>query len=225
MGIFLKQDMFAVIPAYNEEKHIAEVLEKTKKQLRPDRIIVVDDGSRDRTCSEAKTAGATVIRHAVNLGKGAAMKTGCDYAIKKGAEAIVLMDSDGQHDPKDIPRFANALIEADMAFGYRKHGKSMPLVLKIGNLLIDTAIKILFQINIKDTQSGYRAFTTETYKKIRWTASDYSAESEMIALSGKHKIRFVQIPIETIYLDRYKGTGVLDGVSIVTKMAWWKLTR
>ncbi|MBI2574754.1 glycosyltransferase family 2 protein [Candidatus Woesearchaeota archaeon] len=218
-------NIYAVIPAYNEEKHIAEVVEKTKRHISPSKIIVVDDGSRDATYTAAGKTGVIAIRHIVNLGKGAALKTGCDYAVKKGAEAVIALDSDTQHDPDEIPNFAKALKDADMVFGYREANKSMPLVLKFGNWAIGTAIKILFRINIKDTQCGYRAFTKEAYRKIRWTASDYSVESEMIALSGKNKLRYRQIPIETIYADKYKGTTPLDGISIVMKMLWWKITR
>ncbi len=218
-------NLYAVIPAFNEEKHIYEVVEKTKKYLPSERIIVVDDGSKDNTSSEALKTRANVIRHQVNLGKGAALKTGCDLAVKKGAEAIVVLDSDLQHEPKEIPNFEKALKEAGIVFGVREKKKEMPFVLKIGNWAIDTAIKVLFGIKLKDTQSGYRAFRTETYKKIRWTASDYSVESEMIALVGKYNIQYRQIPIETIYVDRYKGTNVLDGISIVMKMVWLKLTR
>ena len=85
--------------------------------------------------------------------------------------------------------------------------------------------QLLYNIKIKDTQSGYRAFSVEAYKKIRWRSSDYSMESEMIANVGKHKLKYEQIPIETIYTDRYKGTTVLDGVKIVFNMLWWRISK
>ncbi|MBI2144940.1 hypothetical protein HYU18_01320, partial [Candidatus Woesearchaeota archaeon] len=135
------------------------------------------------------------------------------------------LDSDSQHKPEDIPRFIDALKEAGIVFGYREKTRKMPVVLKFGNWFIDTALKMLFSIKIKDTQSGYRAFTKNTYKKIRWDSQDYTVESEMIALTGKNRIKFKQIPIETIYIDRYKGTGVLDGMSIFMKMLWWRIAR
>lgn len=216
---------FAVIPAYNEEKHIRQVIEKTKKHISPENIIIVDDGSKDNTQQEAEKTNVTILKHATNLGKGAALKTGCDYALKKGAEAIIALDSDGQHNPEQIPDFLNALKNTGIIFGYREKRKEMPIVLKLGNWLIDTLLTILFNIKIKDTQCGYRAFKSETYKKIRWASTDYSVESEMIARTGKHKIPYSQIQVETIYLDKYKGTGVTDGISIALKMMWWKLTR
>ncbi len=218
-------NLYAVVPGYNEEKHIIEVAEGIKKHMSPDRIIIVDDGSRDDFYKEAKKTGATVLRHIVNLGKGAALKTGCDYALRKGADAIILIDSDGQHDPDEIPKFAKALDTSEMVFGYRKLGGQMPIVLKIGNWIISKAIETLFRMRIKDTQCGYRAFTSGTYRKIRWTAADYSVESEMIALAGKHRIKYSHIPIATIYHDKYKGTTAIDGLSIAMKMVWWKFTR
>ncbi|MBT5924723.1 hypothetical protein HOH30_03285, partial [Candidatus Woesearchaeota archaeon] len=117
------------------------------------------------------------------------------------------------------------LKHVDLVFGHRTLGTAMPFVLRFGNAFINKTTKILYGINIKDTQCGYRGFTTDTYKKIRWNASDYSMESEMIALAGRHKVSYAQIPIQTIYADKYKGTTVLDGVSIVMKMFLWRFFK
>ncbi|MBI3034032.1 glycosyltransferase family 2 protein [Candidatus Woesearchaeota archaeon] len=220
-----KMRIFAVIPAYNEERHISGVIEKALSHISCERIIVVDDGSRDRTYSLAMKTGVAVLRHIINIGKGAALKTGCDYAISRGADAIIVLDSDAQHEPDEIPSFIRALDGADIVFGYRELNSRMPLVMKVGNWMLGTAIKLLFRISIRDTQCGYRAFTRQAYQDIRWTAHDYSVESEMIALVGKHRLRFRQIPVETIYVDKYKGTTPLDGLAIVMKMVWWKFTR
>jgi len=92
-------------------------------------------------------------------------------------------------------------------------------------LCINKITQLLFKIRIRDTQSGYRAFTSRAYRKIRWKASNYSMESEMIANLGKHKLKYKEIPIRTIYTDRYKGTTVLDGIKIVFNMIWWRLTK
>ncbi|MBI4438426.1 glycosyltransferase family 2 protein [Candidatus Woesearchaeota archaeon] len=217
--------LYAIIPAYNEERHIQEVAERAKKQLSNESIIVVDDGSKDKTYEHAKQTGITAIRHVTNLGKGAALKTGAEYAISKGADALIFIDSDLQHMPEDIPSFAKAIGTTDIAFGYREPNSQMPAVLKFGNWFIGKAIKTLFGMNIKDTQCGYRAMTAQAYRQIKWTSPDYSVESEMIALAGKHKLKYAQVPIETIYIDKYKGTTVMDGISIVMKMLWWKITR
>lgn len=218
MGI---NNIWAVIPAYNEEKDIASIIKKTKKYL--SNVIVVDDGSSDKTKEVAEKASAVVLRHIVNLGKGAALKTGCDFAIKKNAEFVIALDADAQHNPGDIPRFIEKLKRYDIVFSYRKASSKMPLVLRFGNWFISNIVKVLYGVNLNDTQSGFRAFSKKAYKKIRWNASDYSMESEMIARAGKQRLKYVQIPIETIYSDKYKGTTVIDGVKIILNMFWWRL--
>ncbi len=217
------KNVFAVIPGYNEERMIGEVIRKTKRYIKD--IIVVDDGSKDKTYDIADGSGAVALRHVVNLGKGAALKTGCDYAISKGAKVIIAIDADGQHKPEDIPRFLKEINDNDIVFGYRSLDKNMPFILRYGNWFISTCVRILYGISLKDTQSGYRCFTREAYRKIRWDAQDYSMESEMIARAGKHDLRYSQIPIETIYNEKYKGTTVIDGIKIVLNMIWWRLTK
>ena len=214
-------DVWVVIPAYNEEKSISGVISKSKNHV--DRVVVVDDGSRDGTKSSAESCGAIVVKHIVNLGKGAALKTGCDFAAGKGAKFIITIDADAQHNPDDIPRFIEKLAEYDVVFSYRKLSGKMPLVLRFGNWFISEVVKVLYGVNLVDTQCGYRAFSRAAYKKIRWNASDYSMESEMISRAGKQKLKYVQIPIETIYSDKYKGTTIIDGVKIVLNMFWWKI--
>ena len=212
---------FVVIPAYNESKHIQKVISETQKYVK--NIIVVDDGSQDHTYELAKETGVIVLRNIVNLGKGATLRTGCDYALKLGAKKIVVLDADAQHDPNKIPEFLNSLNEHEMVFGYRELSESMPFILRFGNWFISKTTKILYNLNLYETQCGYRSFTAETYKKIRWDASDYVMESEMITKVGKHKLKYYQIPLQTIYLDRYKGTTVVDGAKIIIKLCLWRL--
>jgi len=220
----MNEDIWIIIPAYNEEKNIGKVIDKTKEYVK--NIIVADDGSRDDTARIAKEKDVIVLKHIVNLGKGAVLKTGCEYALKKGAKIIIAIDADGQHDPAEIPKFIDAIKEDnDIVFGYREFTKEMPFVLKIGNLFINGVSSLLFGIKIKDTQCGYRAFTADAYKNIKWEAQDYYVESEMIINAGKKKLKYKEVPIQTIYQDRYKGTIFIDGIKIVLKMIGWKITR
>ena len=219
----MKTNIWAIIPAYNEGKTIAEVLKATKRYV--GKIVVVDDGSRDSTVKEAESQKVTVLKHALNLGKGCALRTGCDYAVKHGADILVVLDADTQHDPADIPRFLTALKGSDIVFGSRSLDRNMPIILKFGNWFINNTTELAYGIALSDTQSGYRAFTAEAYKKLRWKSSDYSMESEMIANVGRYKLKYREIFIKTVYADKYKGTTVLDGVKIVLNMLRWKITK
>ena len=207
---------FIIIPAYNEGEKIVEVIQQVKNYA--DKIIIVDDGSTDNTVKLAEEQKVIVLKQKVNLGKGATLRTGCDYAIKLGAENLVVMDSDGQHNPDHIPNFLKSLENNDIVFGYRKMSSSMPAVLKWGNNFINRILTILCGIKMYDSQCGYRSFTADAYKKIKWKATDYYIETEMAIRVARSRLRYKQIPIETIYVDNYKGTTVLDGVKIVIKM-------
>ncbi|MAE42646.1 hypothetical protein CMO93_02655 [Candidatus Woesearchaeota archaeon] len=219
----MKQKVFAVIPAHNEENHIYDTISRTKKYV--NKVIVVDDGSKDKTGEMAKKAKAIVLRHLVNLGKGASLKTGCDYAIKNKADIIIAIDADAQHDPKEIPNFLENIKKYDVVLSHRKRNKNMPLVLRFGNMVINKTTRFLYGIKIKDSQCGYRTFTSKAYKRLRWKASDYSMESEMIARIGKYKLSYTEIPIKTIYSDKYKGTTIFDGIKIVFNLLMWKLNN
>ena len=215
MGVFI------VIPARNEGLTIADVVQRAQKF---GRVAVVDDGSTDNTNSEAERAGAVVLKHIVNLGKGCALKTGCDYALQQGADHIVILDADAQHDPGQIPEFLAALHIHDIVFGYRTFTGDMPWILRFGNTLISKLTRFLYGISLRDTQCGYRAFTSAAYEKLRWRASDYSVESEIVSTTGNEKLRYVELSIPTVYHNRYKGTTVIDGMKIVLKMIWWKVS-
>src|SRR3989338_7013296 len=134
-----------------------------------DQVIVVDDASSDNTGLLAKKAGALVLRHPINLGLGGTLKTGCDAAILLNANIIVTLDGDGQHDLK-----------------------------KIGNRLFHRFSKHIFGIKVRDTQTGFRAFTSEAYKKMRWKSSDYAVASEMLINAEKHNLKYAPFKIETI---------------------------
>jgi len=215
--------IFAIIPAKNEARRIGEVIRNTKKYVND--VIIIDDGSDDNTYEEAKKNDVIVLRHIVNLGKGGALKTGCEYAIRNHAEAFVLLDADAQHEPDEIPNFIRGLENHDIVLGYRKLTEDMPFILKFGNWFINKITTLLYGIHLHDTQCGFRALTKEAYKKVKWQSGDYRVESEIIAAIGKKNLKYKEIAIKTIYSDRYKGTTVLDGIKIVFNMLWWKLSR
>lgn len=214
----------AVIPAYNEARNIREVVTNTKEHV--NEVIVVDDGSFDNTSNEARVAGADfVLRHMVNMGKGLAMTTGFEAALHKGADVVVFIDADGQHDPRDIGRMVAKLNadNLDMVTGIRQFNHNMPFVFRFGNQFLVNAFNMFFGTNIKDLSNGYRAIKADTYANIRWNCSGYDVETEMLANAAKNKLRIGQIHIETRYLDKYKGTTIFDGIKIFLNMLRWKL--
>lgn len=215
-----------IIPSYNEKDRLIHVVEEVSRYTHD--IIVVDDGSNHAeplARLQRQFSFVHLLRHAINLGKGAALKTGCDAAIALGAESVILMDSDGQHRAEDIPRFLEALERGyDIVYGYREIGGDMPFMMRLGNFGISLATRVLFGVHLRDTQSGFRAFRLRQYPFLRWESSRYAVETEMIVNAAKRKLRFTQIPIHTIYHDKYKGTTVFDGVRIFWSMILWRFT-
>jgi glycosyltransferase involved in cell wall biosynthesis len=211
----------AVMPAFNEEKTIGKVIEQTKKSV--DNIIVVDDGSEDKTYNVARKTGVTVLRHVINMGLGFTLKTGCEKAIKDGADIIVTIDGDGQHDPNEISKLVGILKKGnfDIVFGTRMLDKNMPLTKKFGNWLINSSSRFLFKIDMNDTQSGFRAFKGTAWERLKWSSDGYAVSSEIIMNTAKNRLKFKEVTIRTIYGDKFKGTTPFDGIRIFMKMLWW----
>jgi len=217
------QKFYVVIPAFNEEERIGEILSGVKNFTK--NIIVVDDGSRDGTSRIAKKYGALTLRHRINLGKGATVKTGVEMAFSLGAETVVLMDGDGQHDPKHIPHFLEKISEGyDIVFGSRNLSFGVPLVRFLGNKFGSVLISLLFGIYRSDLLCGFMAFTKKTYSKIKWDSSRYGVETEIVARTGKNKLKYTEIPIETIYIDKYKGVTILDAIGILFNIPRWLIS-
>ncbi|MFA4818124.1 MAG: glycosyltransferase family 2 protein [Parcubacteria group bacterium] len=219
------KDFFVIVPAYNEEKNIREVLQKIV--LYTNNIIVVDDGSIDDTYEIAKKVDSNIIvlKHKINLGKGAALKTGCEAALIRGANILALIDSDGQHLPEDMMKLVEKLIEKklDIVFGERTFNDDMPFMMKMGNQLLTFTIKLFSKINLSDTQCGLRVLTSDAYKKIKWQEQNYSVETEMIINAGKYDMKYESVGIKTIYKDKYKGTTIIDGIIILINLLKWKI--
>ena len=169
------KDVWVIIPAYNEEKELGNVLQRTKRYAR--NILVVDDGSTDSTSKIARDASIHVLRLNKNQGKGVALRAGCDYAVKRGARILVAMDADGQHDPAYIPTLLKELRneKTDIVYTRRILNKSMPFRFTLGNLILNNITHVLFGIKLGDTQCGFRAFTSEAYQAIRWKVERYAA--------------------------------------------------
>ncbi len=191
----------AILPAYNEEVSIGSMVLHARQHA--DQVIVVDDGSSDRTSEVARLAGAYVICHSNNLGKGAALKTGFEYVSQNGANVIVTMDSDGQHDPDDITKLIAPILkgEADMVNGSRYMNgngkKTTPFYRRIGQNILDATTNLNSGLHITDTQSGFRAFAKHTLPKFSFRSNGLAIESEMLmdAANAGLKIKEVEIGV------------------------------
>lgn len=216
-----------VIPARNEGPRIGTVLASLALHVPAARIYVVDDGSEDATAETAQRLGARIVRHRVNLGKGAALRTGCEAALRDGVELLVVMDADGQHAAEDVPRLIAPIAagEADLVLGRRRFSPDMPALMRAGNWGLSALFALLFRRRVEDTQCGLRAFAAAAYSRLAWHAHDYSVETEMLVRAIRAGLRVTEVRIETVYNDRYKGTTPADGVRILGRMVGWRLSR
>jgi len=217
-----KNDIWIVLPAYNESAYIVSVLKELNKTGYP--YVVVDDGSSDDTYKIAKRYTKHVVRHKINLGKGAALRTGCEYAItKQQAEALVFMDSDAQHSTAELALFQKALNDGHaMVLGIRSFDSAMPLIRIIGNRLGSVLILLLFGKYIPDIPSGYKAMTTAMYKKLKLEATGYNIEMEIAVKLAKKRFKFSTVPIATIYHDLERGFQPLDGIQMMVDLLKWR---
>jgi glycosyltransferase involved in cell wall biosynthesis len=211
-----------VIPARNEARSLGPVLDGLDRSVDGWTVfpIVVDDGSSDGTAQVARDRGARVLSHAINLGKGAALTTGCVAAIRDGAEVLVLMDADGQHRPSDLRQMLRPIMseDADLVLATRRLTRDMPAVMRLGNWGLSRIFALMFGTVFADTQCGLRAFTAGAFNKLGWIANDYSVETEMLVRAAHAHLRTVEVEIDTIYHDAYKGTTVSDGMRILAHM-------
>jgi len=216
-----RNKIFAVMPAVNESKNVSKLIRQIKKYV--DKVIVVDDGSIDRTSQLAKKAGAIVLRHDINLGKGAALKTGCDYAIRQNANIILNLDADGQHSPEEIPKFLKALKNTDLVHGTRQFNTSMPFIKRAWNFGISKIFSLLYGTEVHDQQCGFRAFKADAYKNIRWKSTDYLVETEILINLLKAHLKLKEVPIETIYKREHGGVNPTYGFKHLLAMFLWRL--
>lgn len=192
--------IIACIPAYNEERVISNIVQRTKKFV--DKVIVCDDGSFDNTVQNAKQAGAEVIQHQKNQGKGAAMRSLFNHAKQIDADIIVTMDGDGQFLPEEIPKILAPVIEnrSDIVIGYRFDDKTeMPAYRKIGNKLLDRVTNIAVDLPVRDSQSGFRAYSKKALNMINFSTDGFGADSEILINAAKSELVISEIKVTVIY--------------------------
>jgi len=209
-----------LIPALNAEPTIGAVI-RDCKAVNAD-VLVVDDGSADRTADVVREAGANVLSHAVNRGKGAALKTGFAYAIEHGFDAVVTLDADGQHLPREIPKFIAARVEtgADLIIGGRAHlfGEMLPRR-RFANRFSARCIAYAAKTNVTDSQSGFRLYSANLLRAIRLRSDGFDMESEVIVQAGCRGFKVITIPIDLGFVDG-QSTSHYKPLGDTMRIAW-----
>ncbi|WP_249295701.1 glycosyltransferase family 2 protein [Agrococcus sp. Marseille-Q4369] len=212
-----------VVPLYNEAPVIREVIEHTRRTF--PNVVCVDDGSSDGSADEARAGGAHVVRHAINLGQGAALQTGIRYALQDpGARWIVTFDADGQHRTEDALRMVERLrVEPlDIVIGSRfLDGRTKPGLAK--RLVLRTAVifqRVTSGVRLTDAHNGLRAMTREAAGRIRITQNRMAHASEIVDQLGELKLRYAEEPVHVIYTDysRSKGQSLWNSVNILSEL-------
>ncbi len=223
--------VWVVIPAYNEQRGVREAVQQVQRYI--PNVVVVDDCSKDHTSDEALKGGAHVLRHPINRGQGAALRTGMDYALQQGADIIVHFDADGQMQPEQIPHMIQPVIrgEADIALGSRflTQKSNIPplrqMILKGGILFT----RIISGLDLTDTHNGFRAMNRYAAEKIHIVQDRYSHASEILDEIAKHKLRYVEVPVTVTYSDeamaaaRARGQNSFNAIKIAGRVIWGKL--
>jgi glycosyltransferase involved in cell wall biosynthesis len=216
----LTERAVAIIPALNAAPSIARVVRETRALIDP--VLVIDDGSKDATGDAARAAGATVIRHDVNRGKGAALKTGFQWALEKGFDAVITLDADGQHLPAEIPKFLAARRErgADLIIGGRAHlFQQMLPRRRLANRFSAWSISKFSGSRVTDSQSGFRLYSGKLIRGVELRTDGFDMESEVIVRAGKRGFAILTIPIELGFVDGL-ATSHYKPLKDTLRIAW-----
>jgi len=212
-----------LIPAFNAEKTISSLIDQISAFIPGKDILVIDDGSTDRTYQLAKESGANCIQHKKNKGKGEALKTGFEYAIKEGYSGVITLDADLQHDPKFIPEFIR-VAEAglsDILVGTRHiELKTMPFPRWLTNNVTSIIVSILGDTKVRDSQSGYRYISTDVLKAVKLSTRKYELESEILIKAGRKGFKIAPVPISTIYHGSKSFINPLVDTGRFIKLMW-----
>jgi glycosyltransferase involved in cell wall biosynthesis len=214
--------MIIILPAFNESEVIGSVIKSIHKILPALKmeitVMVVNDGSTDRTAQKARDAGAKVLTHRLNRGLGASLGTGLEFAKRSGVDLAVTMDSDGQHDPDDIARLIGPIIkrQADVVIGSRMmtNKSTMPKERQLINRLSNWLTRILFGVKTTDSLSGFRAFNRRAIAKIEIRTERMEASNEFFQQIHSHRLRLAEVPIQVIYTKYSLKKGQKPGNAV-----------
>lgn len=209
----------AAMPAYNEARYIIDVILGCKKYV--DQVVVVDDGSTDATAEVSEKHGAYVVKHPKNMGYGAALRSCFEAARELGADRMVIIDSDGQHDPADIPRLLKPLNNgADLVIGSRfcnGNGRNVPAYRKVGMKVLDVATSVVGGVSVSDSQSGFRAYGKKAIERIKINENGMSAGSEILLQVKDNRLNVEEVEIHCRYdvEDASTQNPIRHGVAVL----------
>lgn len=209
-----------LIPALNAERTVGAIARECKAAY--DEVLVINDGSSDRTAEVAREAGAQVINHPVNRGKGGALKTGFAFALEHGFDAVITIDADGQHLPREIPKFLAAYEEcgADLIIGGRAHLFDQMLPRRrMANRFSARCIAFASRTGVTDSQSGFRLYSAKLLRGVRLRTDGFDLESEVIVHAGWLKFKVITIPIDLGFVDGL-STSHYKPVLDTLRIAW-----
>lgn len=224
-----------VVPVFNEDKHIKVFLHSLSSELREASlkctVIVVDDGSVDGTAQSVQTLlpklfeSGVFLCHRRNQGKGAALRTGADYALRKKCDAMIFMDGDCQHSPRHLRAFVTSLQKSALVFGYRDFADQMVWPRRLANTLISFAMRQILQQTRRDVLCGFIGMKREAYQQLSWTTCDYGVELEIAVIAAKKRLSFAEVQIDTVYLDKKTGLNIFDMQRVLWKLPGWLMKR
>jgi len=196
------KNIAVLIPAFNASGTIGAVITGVTAYLPVENVIVVDDGSTDKTSFAAGSLGARVLKHATNRGKGAALRTGLDFVLHDSFDAVITLDADLQHPPEHIPQFIDLYSKNgfDVIIGSRLHNmKGMPLHRILSNTITTFLVSARTSRKIADSQSGYRLIDRKVLETVRLKSNGFEAETEFLIKAAAHGFTFGFVPIRAVY--------------------------
>jgi glycosyltransferase involved in cell wall biosynthesis len=212
----------AVIPAYQDEKHIGDIVRRTRERL--DQVLVIDDGSSDQTAQRAREVGAQVIVHSQNRGKGEAIKTGLGYWFGREVTWVSLLDSDGQHLPEEIDRFmaaAGSATRPTFFIGNRMNNLAgMPFIRRVVNRYMSRRISRVCGQEIPDTQCGFRMLDRQLIPELLGGGHRFDYETEVLIIASRRGYRIESVPITTVYTDQVSKIHPMRDALRFFKLMW-----
>ena len=222
-------DVWVVVAAYNEASRLPATLHSLC--ARYSNVVVVDDGSSDRTAEAVLSTTAWLLRHIFNCGQGAALRTGIGFALERGAKVIVTFDADGQHDPAEIPRLVAPIFEgsADVVLGSRFRGEAIGIpwtrrLILLGGVLFT---RLFSGVQVTDAHNGFRAFSHEAAQRVELTQDRMAHASEILDQVRVHHLRFCEVPVTIRYTEESlaKGQRSWNAIKIVAQLLLGRLIR